>query len=813
MCEPKNELSELLQNIIKQLSDITTLAEYSDAEHYVCLGTKDGVFFIMRDGASLLTTKDGQEAVATFYSQIGSIYQDNKDNVSAEFSTLREVLLSRNDFIRGKLDALGSGDLSKSMQLLDFDLVTKNYIKKQLEYFGEIIEEMDDCERCNAQLYAPGNGIFEQEGFKEGYYKPNLSGNFTYSEDQLNQDGSLILKAEDIQLSTKAVIFDSKQRVLLMKDSDGVWWDLPGGHVQDGESIEEGLYREVQEEAGLTVTSSKQLFVESLELGDPPINRPVVFFIASAYGEVQLSEEHSMFVWAEESHLDMYSGLGVFLPIIKKIYSIAEKGNLNDVIKFAPADLGVTDLGKYDEFQKHHGPSGTEMGVHDSDRVNSGYPHSDYIHSGEDDRAKLVDKISEHKNHIRIDNPVTKQGTSEAGGPSQREKIVIESEHDASMSHETGEILSTSSAAVVDNGEDRYRREAASGSGIAGEMLGSTGTAGVQQQSQLFDPTHGGTKEWRSNFDSSLAQKQNATDIISYGLGAETVRPANYDLYDEPRNQEGTNRPEFSPEQRPIGEGETPLWLSGDEDYSVNEDKHHRGANTRGIKHIGGSGDHSKEQFLNLSSDLIRPFLKKSADSDNDLFIISRNAIKKSDVGRTLVIAGWGNYHVVDREGHIIGLDALRRGLNRFLMDSKFANVNIFHSSIQVAELLPEFTDDNGQTWYSHVNDEGFFAVVAFRTDIAVARKAMVEVLKGNLRGFSLSGNSDVDNRTEECKDGHCWSVINDVEFYELTLCEIPMNQQSWVTDIVQFPDASACPECVEFLTANRGFDSSLRPL
>ena len=815
MCKTKTEkqeLSNIIGSLVKQLSNIITLAEYSDAEHYVCLGMNQGVFFVMRDGANLLTTSDGEEAVSTFYAQVGSIYQDNKDNISAEFSTLREVLLSRNNFIRQKLDELGDGRLSKSLSLLDFEVVTKTYIQKQLEYFGDVLDEMKDCSKCNARLYAPGNGQYEQEGFNEGYFKPNLSGNFTYSEDNLKQDGSLILKAEDIQLSTKAAIFDSLGRILLMKDSDGVWWDLPGGHVQDGETIEEGLAREVQEEAGLIVTSSEQLFVESLELGDPPISRPVVFFLASAYGNVQLSEEHSIHVWASQRDLDIYSGLGVFLPIIKRIFTYLESPQNTSVSlqKFAPGhEMEVTDLGKYDEFQKHHGPTGTEMGIQDSDRVNNGAPHHDFIHSGEDARHNLIEQIAEHKNHIQIEPPISKQGYSEAGGPAERMEIVIEPKHDASVSHEAGPLQTTSSAAVVDRpGLDTYRKEAASGSGIAGEGIGSTGTAGVHAQSQVFDPTYGGKKEWRAYYDSSLAQKQNATDIISYGMSGETVRPANHDLYEEPRDQKDSNRPEFSPEQRPIGEGETPLWLSGDGKQE---------SNTRDIRpvqaapRIAGVGDHSREQFLNLSEDVLRPFLKKSADSD--LYVVTQNALKKADLGKTLVIAGWGNYHVVDREGHMIGLDALRQGLGRFLREPKYANVNIFHSSIQVAELLPDFTDGNGKTWYSHVNDEGFYAVVAFRTDVEVARKAMLEVLKGNLRGFSLSGNSNPDNRTEECINGHCYTVINDVEFYELTLCEVPMNQKSWVTDIVQLPDKAACPECVDYLNANRGYDAALRPL
>jgi len=45
-------------------------------------------------------------------------------------------------------------------------------------------------------------------------------------------------------------------KVLLLKRSDYVdkyarEWDLPGGHLQEDESSEQGLQREVEEETGL----------------------------------------------------------------------------------------------------------------------------------------------------------------------------------------------------------------------------------------------------------------------------------------------------------------------------------------------------------------------------------------------------------------------------------------------------------------------------------------------------------------------------------------------------------------------------------
>ena len=52
-----------------------------------------------------------------------------------------------------------------------------------------------------------------------------------------------------------------------------------------------------------------------------------------------------------------------------------------------------------------------------------------------------------------------------------------------------------------------------------------------------------------------------------------------------------------------------------------------------------------------------------------------------------------------------------------------------------------------------------------------------------------------------------------DLEIYELTLCQEPMNQDSWITDIIQKPDADACPECYSNPPQAQRYDSSLRPV
>ena len=55
------------------------------------------------------------------------------------------------------------------------------------------------------------------------------------------------------RVSVKALILDDQRRFLLVKDIAGKW-ELPGGGLEHGESIEQGLRREVKEEMGLELS-------------------------------------------------------------------------------------------------------------------------------------------------------------------------------------------------------------------------------------------------------------------------------------------------------------------------------------------------------------------------------------------------------------------------------------------------------------------------------------------------------------------------------------------------------------------------------
>jgi 8-oxo-dGTP diphosphatase len=55
------------------------------------------------------------------------------------------------------------------------------------------------------------------------------------------------------RIAVSALLFDEQQRILLAHRRDIDWWNLPGGGMELGETVEEAVKREVLEETGLKV--------------------------------------------------------------------------------------------------------------------------------------------------------------------------------------------------------------------------------------------------------------------------------------------------------------------------------------------------------------------------------------------------------------------------------------------------------------------------------------------------------------------------------------------------------------------------------
>ena len=104
----------------------------------------------------------------------------------------------------------------------------------------------------------------------------------------------------DIEIVAKAIIINSENKVLFLKRSEYTKkfageWDLPGGHLREGESLVAGLVREVKEETSLNIEQA--VFVEK---------QKNLHFFKCKFKEQQisLSKEHTEFKFMEISELE-----------------------------------------------------------------------------------------------------------------------------------------------------------------------------------------------------------------------------------------------------------------------------------------------------------------------------------------------------------------------------------------------------------------------------------------------------------------------------------------------------------------------------
>ena len=103
---------------------------------------------------------------------------------------------------------------------------------------------------------------------------------------------------------SKVVMIDKDDKVLILKRSGKVvseespWeWDLPGGHVEKGESLAAALDREVWEETSLDLGKSTKIYTDDY----------TTFFVSYEWeGNIMLSKEHDDYKWINPEEVTNY---------------------------------------------------------------------------------------------------------------------------------------------------------------------------------------------------------------------------------------------------------------------------------------------------------------------------------------------------------------------------------------------------------------------------------------------------------------------------------------------------------------------------
>lgn len=93
---------------------------------------------------------------------------------------------------------------------------------------------------------------------------------------------------------TVDIIIDQNDSVLLIeRNNPPLGWALPGGFVDEGESVERAAIREAKEETNLDVNLKQLLYVYSNPKRDSRQHNISVVFIAEASGEMKAGDDAS----------------------------------------------------------------------------------------------------------------------------------------------------------------------------------------------------------------------------------------------------------------------------------------------------------------------------------------------------------------------------------------------------------------------------------------------------------------------------------------------------------------------------------------
>lgn len=119
-----------------------------------------------------------------------------------------------------------------------------------------------------------------------------------------------------------AILFkDNKVLIAQRADDDPLagYWEFPGGKIEEGESPEESLNREMKEEFCITI-EVEEFFESSLFTYEKGTIRLLGYFCRWVAGEL-LPQVHNNYAWAEINELANYTFAPADRPLVAKLSS------------------------------------------------------------------------------------------------------------------------------------------------------------------------------------------------------------------------------------------------------------------------------------------------------------------------------------------------------------------------------------------------------------------------------------------------------------------------------------------------------------
>lgn len=146
------------------------------------------------------------------------------------------------------------------------------------------------------------------------------------------------MNEDNFHLGVKALIQNKKGEILLLKVnvkmlkhySGDAYWDIPGGRIQKGGTVDATLKREVFEETGIDNVIVTKPFAMVLSNIRIPMGDSSVGLILSSYlcnidenAQIKLSDEHVEFGWFLPSHAAELLKVKYPTEFVEKISSLS----------------------------------------------------------------------------------------------------------------------------------------------------------------------------------------------------------------------------------------------------------------------------------------------------------------------------------------------------------------------------------------------------------------------------------------------------------------------------------------------------------
>ncbi|PNH91876.1 8-oxo-dGTP diphosphatase MutT [Vibrio diazotrophicus] len=118
------------------------------------------------------------------------------------------------------------------------------------------------------------------------------------------------------------IIFNQdKSQIFITKRPDnlhkGGFWEFPGGKVEEGESVEQAMTRELEEEIGIEVT--EQHLFEHLEYDYPEKSLKFDFIVISNFNKEPYGKEGQEGRWVDIAELANYQFPEANVPILERV--------------------------------------------------------------------------------------------------------------------------------------------------------------------------------------------------------------------------------------------------------------------------------------------------------------------------------------------------------------------------------------------------------------------------------------------------------------------------------------------------------------